>query len=68
MGAISLPLLQPLYQPTSWRSAGAIADPHKTLGVTGRPRKFNLNQPVIVPFWYWLEEVLVEAGGITFLP
>ena len=58
MGAISLPLLQPLYRPTSWRSAGAIADPHKTLGVTGRPRKFNLNQPD------WLEEVLVEAGGI----
>jgi hypothetical protein len=66
MGAISLPLLQPLYQPTSWRS-GAIADPHKTLGVTGRPRKFNLNQPVIGHFWYWLEEVLVEAGGIELL-
>jgi len=27
-------------------------------------QKFNLNQPVIGPFWHWLEEVLVEAGGI----
>jgi hypothetical protein len=28
-------------------------------------QKFNLNQPVIGLFWHWLEEVLVEAGGIA---
>ena len=25
---------------------------------------FDLNQPVIGHFWYWLEVILVEAGGI----
>jgi hypothetical protein len=29
-----------------------------------RPQKLNLNQPVIVHFWRWLEVILVEAGGI----
>ena len=27
-------------------------------------QKLNLNQPVIGHFWYWLEVILVEAGGI----